>query len=106
MRARGVVALLAAVAACAGAARADERPSIGLTLNATIGTHQESGSQQRLPVVPAPVLDLRVPFKQFEVEAEGFPAIGPIGYNSGINVNGRGTKISYVFGILRYRIPN
>ena len=94
------------LALCMGIARADERPSIGLTLNASIGTHEEKTGRQRVPLLPIPLLDLRVPFKRFEFEIEGVPAIGPVGYDSGITAATRTTKISYAFGTLRYRIPN
>jgi hypothetical protein len=91
---------------CAGIARADDRPSIGLTLNASTGTHEEATGRQNVPLLPIPLLDLRVPFKRFEFEVEGVPSIGPVGYNSGIAAASRTTKISYAFGTLRYRIPN
>ncbi len=90
----------------AGVARADDRPSIGLTLNASIGTHEERAGRERVPLLPIPLLDVRIPFKRFELEVEGVPAIGPVGYNSGIMAASRTTKISYGFGTLRYRIPN
>jgi len=102
---RTAVAIAFAVM-CAGVARAGDRPSIGLTLNASIGTHEEATGRQRVPLLPIPLLDLRVPFKRFELEVEGVPSIGPIGYNSGIAAASRTTRISYGFGTLRYRIPN
>ena len=91
---------------CAGVARADDRPSIGLTLNASIGTHEEVTGRQRVPLLPIPLLDLRIPFKRLEFEVEGVPSFGPVGYDSGLSAASRTTKISYGFGTLRYRIPN
>jgi len=104
---RSIVLAAALLAfAISGVARADDRPSIGLTLNASIGTHEEKSGREQVPLLPIPLLDLRVPVKHFEFEVEGVPAIGPIGYNSGISAATRTTKISYVFGTLRYHIPN
>lgn len=100
------MAALALALACAGIARADDRPSIGLTLNASIGTHEEASGRENVPRLPIPLFDLRVPFKRFEVEVEGVPSIGPVGYDSGITAATRTTRISYAFGTLRYRIPN
>ena len=90
----------------AGVARADDRPSIGLTLNASIGTHEEATGRQTVPLLPIPLLDLRVPFKRLELEIEGVPSIGPVGYNSGFTAASRTTRISYGFGTLRYRMPS
>ncbi|HEX5276008.1 MAG TPA: hypothetical protein VFW34_12130 [Candidatus Rubrimentiphilum sp.] len=98
-------AAVALAVMCAGAARAGERPAIGLTLNASIGTHEEATGRQNVPLLPIPLLDVRVPFKRFEFEIEGVPSIGPVGYNSGIAAASRTTRISYGFGTLRYRIP-
>ncbi len=103
---RAGTAAIALALMCAGAARAGDRPSIGLTLNASIGTHEEKSGREQVPLLPIPLLDLRVPIKHFEVEVEGVPSIGPIGYNSGISAATRTTKISYVFGTLRYHIPD
>ncbi len=99
-------AVFIAVFVCAGVSRADDRPSLGLTLNASTGTHEESTGRQSVPLLPIPLFDLRVPFKQFELEVEGVPSFGPVGYDSGIAAATRSTKISYAFGTLRYRIPN
>jgi hypothetical protein len=99
-------AAIALTLMCAGVARAGDRPSIGLTLNASIGTHEEKTGRERVPFLPIPLLDLRIPFKRFEVEVEGVPSIGPVGYSTGITAATRTTKISYVFGTLRYHIPN
>ncbi len=106
MKCAGVAAAIALTLASSGAARAGDRPGIGLTLNASIGTHEEKSGRERVPLLPIPLLDVRVPFKRFEVEVEGVPAIGPVGYNSGIAAATRSTKISYVFGTFRYHIPN
>lgn len=103
---RRAAAALALALMWAGVARADDRPTIGLTLNASTGTHEEATGRQNVPPLPIPLLDLRVPFKRLELEIEGVPSIGPVGYNSGITSASRTTRISYGFGTLRYRIPN
>ncbi len=102
----GAAAAIALALASFGFARADDRPSIGLTLNASIGTHEERTGRERVPLLPIPLLDVRVPFKHFEVEVEGVPSIGPVGYGSSVAAATRSTKISYVFGTLRYHVPN
>jgi len=99
-------AAIAIAITSAGIARANDRPSIGLTLNASIGTHEEKSGRQRVPLLPIPLLDLRVPFKRFEIEVEGVPVFGPVGYDSGITSATRSTKVGYAFGTLRYYIPN
>jgi hypothetical protein len=105
MKRTAAFAALALALVCAGIARADDRPSIGLTLNASIGTHAEVTGTQRVPLLPIPLFDLRVPFKRFEVEVEGVPSFGPVGYDSGVAAATRTTKISYAFGTVRYRLP-
>jgi hypothetical protein len=91
---------------CSGAARADDRPSIGLALNASIGTHEEASGRQTVPLVPVPMIDVRIPIKQFEIELQGIPPIGPLGYDSGISSVSRTTRFSYLLGMLRYHIPH
>src|SRR5439155_18062014 len=44
--------------------------------------------------------------KQFEIELQGIPPIGPIGYDSGIGSVSRTTRFSYLLGMLRYHIPH
>jgi len=106
MKRTGAFAAIVLALATTGIARAGDRPSIGITLNATIGSHQESTGTERVPLLPLPLFDLRVPFRHFEAEVEGVPAFGPVGYDSGITSAVRTTRISYMFGTLRYRIPN
>jgi hypothetical protein len=106
MRFAGAITAIIATALCTGAARAADRPSIGLTLNASIGTHEEASGRQRVPLVPVPMLDLRIPIKRFEIEVQGVPPIGPVGYDSGISLVSRTTKFSYLLGMLRYHIPH
>jgi hypothetical protein len=57
-----------------------------------------------VPFVPVPLLHVRVPFKRFEFSAEGVPPIGPIPYASDIPGVSRGTKLSYGYAALRYRL--
>ena len=106
MKFAGAATAIIAAALCAGAARADDRPSIGLTLNASIGTHEEASGRERVPLVPVPMIDLRIPLKRFEIEVQGIPPIGPLGYDSGISQTSRTTRFSYLLGMLRYRIPH
>jgi hypothetical protein len=106
MKIAGATTAILAAALCLGAARADDRPSIGLTLNASIGTHEEASGRQRVPLLPVPMLDLRIPIKQFEIEVQGIPPIGPLGYDSGISSVSRTTRFSYLLGMVRYHIPH
>ena len=106
MKFAGAASAIIAAALCTGTARADDRPSIGLTLNASIGTHEEASGRQRVPLLPVPMLDLRIPIKRFEIEVQGIPPIGPLGYDSGISSVSRTTRFSYLLGMVRYHFPN
>ena len=106
MKVAGAAVAIIAAAFCFAAARAGDRPSIGLTLNASLGTHEEASGRQRVPLVPVPMLDLRVPIQRFEIEIQGIPPIGPVGYDSGISAVSRTTRFSYLLGMVRYRFPN
>lgn len=104
MHARIVAGAAVLVLLAPGVARADG-PTFGITLSASIGTHAEAHTRQRIPTVPFPVFDVRVPLHRFEIDAEGVPPIGPVGYNSHSAYAIRGTKLSYLMGEVRYRFP-
>lgn len=88
-----------------GVARADDRATIGLTLNATIGIHRESTGEIHVPLLPLPLANVRVPIKRFDLELEGVPPI-TIAYDSGISSVNKSTRISYLAGTARYHLTN
>jgi hypothetical protein len=100
--------LLAALAGFPLRALADT-PSVGISAIFTTGTTREGGGVTRLPLLPVPMLSLRVPLRRFEIFAEGVPPIGPVSYGPApARVHGyfHGTKLSYAFAALRYRFGN
>ncbi|MGZ3498309.1 MAG: hypothetical protein ACXWNJ_06665 [Vulcanimicrobiaceae bacterium] len=83
------------------AARAD-RASVGVSFNWTFGTYQTGAHDaRRLPVLPMPIFEVRVPIRRFEIYAEGLPPIGPVSYSDGLGAD-QSTKISYGAAELRY----
>lgn len=91
--------------ACTAAAPAANRPAVGLTLNASIGTHRESTGEQHVPLLPLPLLTVRIPSNRFELELEGLPPV-TVAYDSGISLVSRNTRLSYLAGTLRYRFAH
>jgi hypothetical protein len=51
--------------------------------------------------VPAPIVDLRVPFVRFELRAETLPPLGPIGYGTSSTIL-RSTRIDYAAAMTYY----
>ena len=96
-------ACIAAVFAISTPAKADA-PSAGVTAAAAIGTHEESNGRATVPLVPVPLVSVRIPLKRFEFDAEGLPPIGPVPYGSTFPGVSRGTKLSYAYAVLHYRI--
>ncbi|HZZ64116.1 MAG TPA: hypothetical protein VFE17_01335 [Candidatus Baltobacteraceae bacterium] len=96
-------ACIAAIFAISGPASADA-PSAGVIAAAAIGTHEETNGRATVPLVPVPLLSVRVPFKRFEFAAEGLPPIGPVPYGSTFPGVSRGTKLSYAYAVVRYHI--
>ena len=90
---------------CTAPAPAADRPAIGLTLNASIGTHRESTGEQHVPLLPLPLLTVRIPSNRFELELEGLPPV-TVAYDSGISTVTRSTRLSYLAGTLRYRFAH
>lgn len=80
-----------------------DSPSIGITLNVANGVHEEPTGIAKVPVVPAPVIDLRVPFERFELRAETLPPLGPIGYGTSSTIL-RSTRIDYAAAMGYYAV--
>ncbi len=91
--------LAPAVFLCALASARAAETTIGLTLNATVGTHAEAGGSVRLPIVPVPMVTLDHREGRFALHLEGVPPIGPVALS-----NGDATKLSLLDGAVRYAI--
>jgi hypothetical protein len=91
--------LVSAIFACALASARAGETTVGLTLNATIGTHTEADGSVALPVVPVPIFSIDHREGRFAVHLEGVPPIGPVGLS-----NGDATKLSLLDGAIRYAI--
>lgn len=78
-----------------------DAPSIGLTLDVANGVHEEPTGVAKVPVVPAPLIDLRIPFDRFELRAETLPPLGPIGYGDS-SVALRTTRLNYAAAMVYY----
>jgi len=81
-----------------------DRPSIGITLNAAIGTHVESSGTAQIPLAPVPIFSLQIPVKRFSIRAEMLPPFGPIAFHDG-PLNLHSTKLGYASGAIFYAIP-
>ncbi|HET7812767.1 MAG TPA: hypothetical protein VFL13_00180, partial [Candidatus Baltobacteraceae bacterium] len=98
-----VCAALLITAAFSALPAAADTPSIGITVNVANGVHEEPSGSETVPVVPAPVIDLRIPFERFQLRAETLPPLGPIGYG-GSAPSLQSTKIGYASGMLYYSL--
>lgn len=76
----------------------------GITSAFTTGTHQERQGRDTIPLLPLPLITLRVPLHRFEIDAEGMPPIGPVPYRSLYNNTSQSTKLSYAHASLRYAL--
>ncbi len=68
---------LAAFLLCCAPAAADET-SIGITANATTGSHVESMRASSIPMLPLPMVEIDHVHRQYELHLEGVPALGPV----------------------------
>jgi hypothetical protein len=91
-----------AILSCPVLARAGS-PSVGVTAAIMAGTHDETSGRATLPLLPVPLINVRIPLNRFEIDAEGVPPIGPVPYSSSIRDVWRATKLSYGYAALRYR---
>jgi hypothetical protein len=94
---------IAAAVICGSIANADA-PSVGLTTAFSFGSHAESAGPTKVPLLPIPLVQVRVPLKRFEIAAEGVPPIGPVPYNSDLPGVSRSTRLSYAYAALCYRM--
>jgi hypothetical protein len=101
---RAATAAVIAVA-CFAPARAGDRATIGVTINASVGTHRENTGETHVPLLPLPLLDVRVPIDSFELELEGLVPV-TIAYDNGIASVTQSTRLSYLAGTLRYRFTH
>ena len=91
-----------AVFLCALASARAGETTVGVTLNATVGTHTEADGTVRLPVVPVPMFTLDHRAGRFAIHLEGVPPIGPVPLS-----NGDATRLSLLDGAIRYKVaPN
>ncbi len=81
-----------------------EQPSVGITLNAAIGTHVESSGTAQIPLAPVPIFSLQLPMRRFSIRAEVLPPFGPIAFHNG-PLDLHSTKLGYAAGALFYAIP-
>jgi hypothetical protein len=98
--------LAPAIFACALASARAGETTVGLTLNATIGTHSEGANDtETLPLVPAPIFSIEHTQGRFSVFLEGLPPIGPVAFSDPGPAHATGTKLSLFDGALRYTLP-
>jgi len=98
--------LAPAVFLCALASARAGETTIGVTLDATIGTHSENPySSQRLPLVPAPIFTIEHTQGRFSLFLEGLPPIGPVGFSNQGPGRSVATKLSMFDGSFRYVLP-
>ena len=90
---------------CAPLCARAEPATAGLTINLATGVHAERQGKQRVPLVPAPMLEVRVPLRRFAFVAEGVPPL-TVGYGGDNALFLRGTRISYVAASLFYDLAD
>ncbi|MDQ2873057.1 MAG: hypothetical protein M3R35_08025 [Candidatus Eremiobacteraeota bacterium] len=78
-----------------------DTPSIGLTLNGLFGNYNTGRGATNVPLLPIPIVRVRVPVKRFELFAEGLPPIGPLSYSDGRG-GSQATRVSYGVAEARY----
>jgi hypothetical protein len=100
-----VVWLVVALYFCTAAlpARATQI-DLGVTAALASGTHQEQSGRSTVPLIPVPLLTLRIPMQRFEIFAEGVPPIGPVPYRGVMQGISQSTLLSYMNASLRYRV--
>jgi len=95
-----------AIFLCALASARAGETTIGVTLNATVGTHSEDPySSQRLPLVAAPIFTIEHTQGPFSLFLEGLPPIGPVGFSDQGPGRSVATKLSMFDGSVRYDVP-
>jgi hypothetical protein len=100
-----VVAFVAIVGLATATARAGET-TIGLTLNAVIGAHSESGNlSSTVPLVPVPMFTIAHRQGRFSIALEGLPPIGPVAFSNPAPGTASATKIGMLDGAFRYALP-
>lgn len=105
----GAALLAVLLAAAPNMALADPGPTLGITIDPAIGTSvgtSSNGVKSTLPLLPLPLLQLRIPLKRFEFDAEGLPPIGPVGWGAAGTGETQASKLSYFSAALLYAIPN
>jgi hypothetical protein len=100
-----VSAIALSVLLCAAPARAAQ-VVVGITSAFTFGTHEERQGRDTVPLLPVPLITLRVPLRRFEFVAEGVPPLGPIPYRSAYNGTSQSTLLSYAHAALRYKLDS
>lgn len=98
-----VSAIALSLLLCAVPARAAQ-VAVGITSAFTFGTHEERQGRDAVPLLPIPLITLRVPLRRFEFVAEGVPPLGPIPYRSAYDGTSQSTLLSYAHAALRYRL--
>lgn len=98
-----VTAMALSLLLCAVPARAAQ-VAVGITSAFTFGTHEERQGSDAVPLLPIPLITLRVPLRRFEFVAEGVPPIGPIPYHSAYGGTSQSTLLSYAHAALRYKL--
>lgn len=98
-----VTAMALSFLLCAVPARAAQ-VAVGITSAFTFGTHEERQGRDAVPLLPVPLITLRVPLRRFEFVAEGVPPLGPIPYRSSYDGTSQSTLLSYAHAALRYKL--
>ncbi len=94
---------VAALLLCRAPASADET-SIGITVNATTGSHIESSRVSSIPLLPLPTLEIDHVHRQFHLHLEGVPSLGPVPLaQSNPYSESLAPRVSYLNGELLYR---
>jgi hypothetical protein len=104
MRQRVVCLIVALYLSTAALPARATQIEVGVTAALASGTHQERSGRSTVPLIPVPLLTLRVPMQRFEIFAEGVPPIGPVPYHGVMSGVSQSTLLSYMNASLRYRI--
>ncbi|MBV8637711.1 MAG: hypothetical protein JO322_06460 [Candidatus Eremiobacteraeota bacterium] len=88
---------------CCPPALADQT-SVGVTVNATTGSHVESSRVSSIPLLPLPMLEIDHVHRQYELHLEGVPQLGPVSLTqSDPYGEALAPSVSYLNGELLYR---
>lgn len=99
-----VLACLVLACAATAAARADDGPSIGVSVNGTTGAHVEPVRTESIPFLALPTIELGYSRNALRAHVEIMPPIGPVPLAQGSSpyLDAPDPRVSYMSGELDY----